>query len=164
MKRYFFSYLLLIFIFVCAQAQAVSSILDMPLPDLQGQMRQLSEWKGRVMVVNIWATWCPPCREEIPAFIRLQKQLMQKNVQFIGIAVDDKNPVTDFARAYSINYPILLGGDETMMLLRLYGNRMGVVPQTLIFDSSGQLVISHIGLLEEKELLDYLKPLFETPL
>jgi len=156
--------LLLIFIFVCAQAQAVSSILDMPLPDLQGQMRQLSEWKGRVMVVNIWATWCPPCREEIPAFIRLQKQLMQKNVQFVGIAVDDKNPVADFTHAYGINYPILLGGNETMMLLRLYGNRMGVVPQTLIFDPNGQLVISHIGLLEEKELLDYLKPLFKASL
>lgn len=158
-QYWFACFLAAVFMGISA-ARANPSILETPLPSLDGNTHKISEWKNKILIINVWATWCPPCREEIPTFIALQKQLAPKDVQFIGIAVDDKAPVADFVRAYGINYPTLLGGRETMMLLSLYGNRSGVVPQTLIFDQSGQLVVNHLGILEEKELLAYLQPLW----
>ena len=87
--------------------------------------------RGRVLVVNFWATWCAPCREEIPGFVRLQERYGPRGLQFVGIAFDQPDKVAEFGREFRVNYPLLLGGLDTMELLRDAGNRAGVLPYGL---------------------------------
>jgi thiol-disulfide isomerase/thioredoxin len=79
--------------------------------DLAGKAQALRQWQGKVLVLNFWAPWCPPCREEIPDFIRLQERHGQAGLQFVGVALDDPDKVAAFVDETGINYPILLGGD-----------------------------------------------------
>ena len=95
------------------------------LPDLSGQAQRIDQWKGRVLVINFWATWCPPCREEIPAFIRAQEKLGPKGLQVVGIAVDQLDKVKPYAAEMRINYPVLVGDLEAIDLARQAGNRLG---------------------------------------
>lgn len=122
------------------------------LPTPSGGTESLEQWRGRVLVVNFWATWCAPCREEIPVFIQMQKRLGARGLQFVGIAIDRPEPVSAFQREFGMNYPVLLGGVETMELMRSTGNRMGVLPYTLIIDRAGWIAESKIGGLKEAQL------------
>jgi len=139
---------------------SVDRLFSTPLANLSGAKDTLETWRGRVLVVNFWATWCAPCREEIPLFVRLQKRLGSRGLQFVGIAIDRPVPVAEFQREYAMNYPILIGGLETMELLREAGNRSGVLPFTLIIDRGGRLVSSKLGTLREAQLEALVEPLF----
>ena len=129
------------------------------LADLTGGAPTLEQWRGRVLVVNFWATWCAPCREEIPVFVKLQERYGSRGLQFVGIAFDQPDKVAEFAREFRINYPLLLGGLETMELLRQAGNRAGVLPYTLVIDRSGNLVSREPGGLKETRLEGLVHPL-----
>lgn len=131
---------------------AVQALLAAPLRDLDGGSKPLGSWLGRVLVVNFWATWCAPCREEIPGFVRMQARLGQQGVQFVGIAFDQPQPVREFAREYRINYPVLVGGVDTMALMRECGNRAGVLPYSLVLDRRGKTAGHHSGIWKEPEL------------
>ena len=130
------------------------------LPDLKGVPQPLEQWRGRVLVVNFWATWCAPCREEIPGFVRLQERHRSRGLLFVGIAIDQPEKVLEFAREFGINYPLLIGGLDSMELLRDAGNRAGVLPYTLIIDRAGNLVSREPGGLKEARLEGILSPLF----
>lgn len=144
-----------------ASPQAVAeAVLAARLTDSQGAVRTPGEWRGRVLVVNFWATWCAPCREEIPIFVRLQERHGAQGLQFVGIAIDQPDKVADFAREFGINYPLLLGGLETMQLVRMTGNRAGVLPYTLVLDRTGNLVSRELGGLKEARLDSLIRPLF----
>ncbi len=112
---------------------------DFTLPDLQGVPHRVSEWDGKVLVVNFWATWCPPCRAEIPTFIDLQKRYGDRGLQLLGVAVDDPARVAQFVKAEGVNYPVLVGDSETADVSTRYGNRLGALPFTVIVDRSGRL-------------------------
>lgn len=129
------------------------------LTNLAGGKETLERWRGNVLVVNFWATWCAPCREEIPLFVRMQKRYDGRGVQFVGIAIDRPEPVAAFQREYGMNYPVLLGGLETMDLMRLTGNRTGVLPYTLVINRNGKIAHYKIGGLKEGELQDVLSGL-----
>jgi len=129
------------------------------LADLAGGEPTLEQWRGQVLVVNFWATWCAPCREEIPAFVRLQERYGKRGLQFVGIAFDQPDKVAEFAREFRINYPLLLGGLEAMELLRQAGNRAGVLPYTLVIDRHGNVVSREPGGLKEGRLESLLYPL-----
>jgi thiol-disulfide isomerase/thioredoxin len=129
------------------------------LPDLKGTPQPLEQWRGRVLVVNFWATWCAPCREEIPGFVRLQARHGGRGLQFVGIAIDQPDKVAEFAREFRINYPLLMGGLETMELLRQAGNRAGVLPYTLVLDRGGRVVSREPGGLKEPRLEGLVEPL-----
>ena len=135
--------------------------IDFSLPDLTDQQRKFSEWDGKVILLNFWATWCPPCRREIPAFIQLQDDYANKGFQVIGVAIDEKDAVIDYTDGLGVNYPVLLGNAAALDIGARYGNRFGQLPYSLIIDKKG--IIRYIGKGElhyegiEKEIQPLLK-------
>ncbi len=137
----------------------VERVLSARVADVKGGTQSLEQWRGQVLVVNYWATWCAPCREEIPGFVRLQERYGSRGLQFVGIAIDQPDKVAEFASEFRINYPLLLGGLETIELLRQAGNRAGVLPYTLVIDRKGNLVSREQGGLKEARLERIIQPL-----
>ncbi|MDH4381665.1 MAG: TlpA disulfide reductase family protein [Gammaproteobacteria bacterium] len=118
---------------------AASDPLTVTFSDLQGQAHALSEWRGKVLVVNFWATWCPPCLKEIPSFVELQKRYGAQGLQFVGVALDDREAVASFIASRDINYPILAGEEDVARYMQAQGNTIGALPFTLVFDRNGRL-------------------------
>lgn len=137
----------------------IRPLLSVPMPDLQGKSRKVGDWTGQIVVVNFWATWCPPCLKEIPEFVRMQEKLAAKGVQFVGIAADQPDKVREFAAKMHINYPILLGEMDVIEIARLAGNEAGGLPFTVIVDRQGHWVRSESGALDEAKLTEILTPL-----
>ena len=129
------------------------------LNDLEGKVRDIKEWDGRVLMINFWATWCPPCRKEMPAFIQLQKKYKDKGLTIIGIALDEKQAVIDFTDPMGMNYPILLGDQDGMPLTTAYGNRLGVLPFTVIIDRHGNIIHRQRNELTFEQAEGMIKPL-----
>jgi thiol-disulfide isomerase/thioredoxin len=140
-------------------AAAAGTLMQAALPDLSGQAQRIDQWKGRVLVVNFWATWCPPCREEIPAFIRTQEKLGPKGLQIVGIAVDQLDKVKPYAAEMRINYPVLVGDLEAIELARQAGNRLGGLPYTIILDRKGNVVKTELGGVNQEKLERIVLPL-----
>ena len=138
---------------------AAQSLMLTSLADLSGKPQPLSQWRGRVLVVNYWATWCAPCREEIPALMRVQHKYASKGVKLIGIAVDSVSKVQEYARDMQIDYTLLIGGMETLSAVRDLGNQAGVLPYTVVLDRAGKLAYTHAGALTEGSLDSVLAPL-----
>lgn len=112
---------------------------DFSLSDVSGELRHISEWDGKVLAINFWATWCPPCIKEIPEFIELQHKYEDKGLQFIGIALQRPEEVREFMVEYGINYPILAGEMEVIKIAEAYGNDIGALPYTVIIDRAGNI-------------------------
>jgi thiol-disulfide isomerase/thioredoxin len=129
-----------------------AAILGLVLPDADGQQQAVAQWRGKVLVVNFWATWCAPCREEMPQFVRIQARDAVKGVQFVGIAVDDAAKVRDFARELGLNYPSLIGGFGAIELSKSLGNSLSALPFTVVLDRGGQVALTHLGPLAPAEL------------
>jgi thiol-disulfide isomerase/thioredoxin len=127
-----------------AGAPDPAAVLRLQLPALDGTVHSPAEWRGRIVIVNFWATWCAPCRDEIPHFIKLQAQHAGQ-VQFVGIAIDDAAKSKAYADELGMNYPVLVGGVSALDTMRSAGNRAGVLPYTLIYDRDGGLLDSRIG-------------------
>jgi thiol-disulfide isomerase/thioredoxin len=128
------------------------ALLAIALPDADGKEQPLGQWKGKVVVVNFWATWCAPCREEMPEFVRLQQELGPKGLQFVGIAIDQADKVGQFAGEIGLNYPALIGGYGAMELSKTLGNAMMALPFTVIVDRSGRIAHTQLGPLREDKL------------
>jgi len=118
---------------------------DFSLPDLEDKQHSISEWDGKVRLVNFWATWCPPCLREMPAFIEVQEQLGDKEFVIIGIAIDYKDTVQDFVDSMGVNYPILYGEMSALELTTLYGNRLGVLPFSVFIGKDNKIISVHNG-------------------
>lgn len=136
-----------------------SSVFQLVLSDLEGQLQDLTQWKGKIFVANFWATWCEPCREEIPALIKIQTKYASKNVQIVGISIDSADKIRQFTLTPTINYPLVMGGIESLNVLRHMGNQAGVLPYTAVFKPDGQVAYRHAGPLTEDALDKVLKPL-----
>lgn len=143
--------------------QGAQAILAASLPDLQGENQEVSQWLGKVMVVNFWATWCTPCREEIPEFIEAQKKYGEQGLIFIGIAIDQADKVKMFSQEFGINYPVLVGSFDTWSLLEAAGNRHSALPYTVVINRSGELVENYLGRVELKKLEKMVIPLLKEP-
>lgn len=127
--------------------------------DLDDKLQPLKQWRDKVVVLNFWAPWCPPCREEIPDFISLQDKYRDRGLVFIGVALDEKIKVQAFADEVGINYPILLGEMEAVDLAKKIGNRMGGLPFTVVIDRNGSIVASAVGGLTMSRLEKIILPL-----
>lgn len=127
--------------------------------DLKDTLQPLAQWKGKVLVVNFWATWCPPCIAEIPEFIKIQNKYATQGVQFVGIAIDQKSRVQTFVDEVGMNYPALLGDLAGIDLARRLGNPSGGLPYTVIVDRSGKIVTTQLGTLSTEKLEAIIKPI-----
>jgi thiol-disulfide isomerase/thioredoxin len=140
-------------------AEGLAQLQATRYPDVGNVPQPYNQWQGRIVVLNFWATWCPPCREEMPMFSKLQAELGERGVQFVGIGVDSPSAIKEFAFRTPMSYPLLIGGTESLDLARRLGNATGGLPYTLVLDREGTPVMSRVGLLDEGSLRQALQPL-----
>jgi thiol-disulfide isomerase/thioredoxin len=157
MKKLFVVLISLFILTSCSKAEEVSQkASDFSLKNLEGKTVTLSEYKNKVVIINFWATWCPPCRAELPDFVKFYNEYKSKGVEIIGITVNSKAPeVQSMVTQYKIEYPICMSDKKVEAD---YGGIRGV-PTTLIIDKAGNIVTKRIGIIKEKELVDIVKKL-----
>ena len=129
------------------------------LPDSSGKPHDIAEWRGKILIINFWATWCPPCKKEIPEFITLQNQYSAQGLQFIGVALEDKESVREYMNTVKINYPVLIAEDQGIALAFKLGNVSGTVPFTVVVDQNGQIIYRHQGNFSKDQILSVIAPL-----
>jgi len=131
---------------------APASLLAAGFADTRGRPQTLAQFQGKLVVVNFWATWCTPCREEMPAFMRLHGRWAGRNVQFVGLSSEEPERVETFGRSLGVTYPLWVGGEAVAELGRRLGNRLGVLPYTVILDSQGNVLETRVGPYSEAQL------------
>ena len=125
---------------------------EFALKDTRGDLVSVTQFDGKVLLLNFWATWCAPCVEEMPMLSDLQNQYADRDFQILGIAVDDPKKAADFAAELASEYPVLVGPADTVMVGRQYGNRAGMLPYSILVDQQGIVQWAHLGALEFEEL------------
>lgn len=141
---------------------APAATTDFALRDLAGKTHSLASWRGKVVLLNFWATWCPPCRREIPMFIELQRQYAKQGLQIVGISIDNPEAVARYWQEMKINYPLLLADETSYDLMAAYGNRQGGLPYSVLISADGQIAGVKIGAYHREELEAALKPHLNT--
>jgi thiol-disulfide isomerase/thioredoxin len=136
-----------------------AQLLSASFPDLEGRTRRVLDWRGQVLVCNFWATWCAPCREEIPLLVAAKQQYANKGLEVLGIGIDNADKISEFAAIYKVNYPILISGSSAIDLMRELGNRGGGLPYTVFLDRTGSVAHRKIGALRQAELDEILAAL-----
>jgi thiol-disulfide isomerase/thioredoxin len=125
-------------------------IPEIALPDLGGSVRHLSDWSGKPLVINFWATWCEPCRREIPLLKKLRREHASDGLEIVGIAVDLRDDVRKYAAASGIDYPVLVGEDGGLTAASAFGMDT-VLPFSVFADRKGELVALKVGELHRDE-------------
>jgi len=141
------------------QSPDPKDLLALSLPDTRGATQSLAQWRGKVILVNFWATWCGPCREEMPEFVKAQRELGPRGLQVVGIAIDQPDKVATFARELDLNYPALIATYETMDIAKPLGNRLLGLPFTVIVDREGRVAHTQLGPMKPAQLSSILNKL-----
>lgn len=145
--------------FYLQSQSGAAELLAARLGDLDGRPRRLLEWQGRALLCNFWATWCAPCREEVPMLVAAKQQLPPSGPEIIGIGIDRADKIREFAAIYKINYPLLVGDATVLGVLRKLGNASGGLPYTVALDSSGAVAGRKLGAFTDAELRQVLASL-----
>lgn len=133
-------------------AASVGAVYTAKFPDLQGNFQALGQWDRKLLVLNFWATWCGPCTEEIPILAKLQSKFGARGLQIVGIAADSATNVSSFAQTTAINYPLLMDEAGALQLSKRLGNRLGLLPHTVMFGPGGEIIYTKLGAISEIEL------------
>jgi len=157
----FFTVIIAVLVFsLCASHAQAETAAPWSLKNLDGKTVSLSDFKGKIVILNFWATWCPPCRAEIPDFINLQKEYESKGVAIIGLSLDSIQPseVAAFVKKQGINYPIVMGTDD---VAQKYGVSEGI-PVTCIIAPDGTIIDKHLGMVDNAYLEAQVKKLLSA--
>lgn len=135
--------------------EQAASVIGTPRPefsmiDIQNEVRNIKEWDGKVVLLNFWATWCPPCKKEIPAFMALHQEYKDKGFEVIGIAIDDDDAVKDYVDTMGIDYTIIAAELEATELARRYGNRVNALPFSVFIGRDGKIEFTKAGELTKE--------------
>lgn len=131
---------------------ATAKLMATTFSDVNATGQTLKQWQGKVLVVNFWATWCTPCRDEMPGFSRLQDKYTAKNIQFVGIAIDSVDKVKEFQHLVPVNYPLLISDSTVLPIAAELGNAVGGLPFTVIIGRDGTLLQTRLGIWREAAL------------
>ena len=139
---------------------ATTAAPEWQLNDPDGQPVKLSDFKGKVVILDFWATWCPPCRAEIPGFIALQKQYAAQGLTVVGVSLDTAGAsvVKSFMQHLGMNYPVVIGDEKTAAD---YGG-ITAIPTTFVIDRSGKIVTSHQGYASQVVFESEIRPLLNA--
>ncbi len=146
-----------------AGAEAVGLLRGLSLPDAEGQPFDLGQTAGRTLVLNFWATWCPPCVEEMPELAELHTEMSGAQGMVIGIGIDSPVNIREFASKRRFPYPLLVGGTGGTELSRRFGNTSGALPFTVLIDPAGQVVLRVLGRIRLPQLRASVLPLLRKP-
>ena len=124
---------------------------EFTLKDTDGRLHSVHEWDGKALMVNFWATWCAPCRREIPLLNRLRGEYLGRGVEVLGIAVDFPEDVAAYRRRFPIDYPLLVGEQDGLDAARAFGIESMLFPFTAFTDAHGRLLTVHVGELHEAQ-------------
>ena len=132
------------------------------LTGLDGVKHSLSDWKGKVVVLNFWATWCSPCLYEIRDFVVYQKKYKARGLQIVGLGLDDERRLRNVQRTLEMNYPVLIADPvDNSGLMEQWGNRSGVLPYTVVIDRDGRMAYIHRGKMDRDIFDQYVLPLLD---
>jgi thiol-disulfide isomerase/thioredoxin len=134
------------------RAASSTALRSASLLDLADHPRRLSEWQDRILVCNFWATWCSPCREEIPILMIAREKYAPLGVEIVGIAIDNAAKVREFSASFNISYPVLLAGVDGLDLMHKLGNSSGGLPYTVIANREGNIVSRKLGPFQPGDL------------
>jgi thiol-disulfide isomerase/thioredoxin len=139
-----------------ASDTAIEELLTRELRSPDGKIHQTSDWRGKILIINYWASWCPPCVEEMPELVRSQTKYAAKNVLFVGIGVDSPSNIREFLEKTPVNYPIVLGGLDGATWAKNMGNPSSGLPFTLMVDRKGAITKTKLGKISEDELSSWI--------
>ena len=127
------------------------------LPSVDGSQVDIKALQGKLVLVNFWATWCPPCLQEIPVFLALRKKYAATGFEVLGVSIDSVSKVLQYRETLKINYPLLDGEKTGMALMRSLGNNIGGLPYSVMFDRDGRAVAVKSGAYQEQELIELIE-------
>ena len=133
-------------------ADAGQPAADFTLNDLHGQPQKLSAYRGKLVLVNFWATWCAPCIEELPLLVEAQKNFGPRGLQILGPAMDDVQSAQPIAQRFGINYPVMADYASVDAVMRTLGNEAGALPYSVLIDGQGRVIRSILGGLKREDL------------
>lgn len=135
---------------------SVSWVFALNFPNDRGEPVSLESARGRITIVNFWATWCPPCIEEMPELSRFHEEFSSKNIKVIGLAVDSPSNVREFLSNRKFSYPLLVTGGSGSELAKKLGNSAEALPYTVMIDEKGSVIKQKVGKLTEKDLKSWI--------
>ena len=149
---------------VVSQPVAADDLVGSLRPDFnlgsnKGRSMTPADFSGKTLLINFWATWCGPCRQEMPMLMDLQRQYGTDGLQIVGIALDDAQSASSFVKTFGITYPILLGLDDVFATSAAYGNEEGVLPYSVLVDKNGIVRWQYAGIIREEKITSLLSDL-----
>lgn len=149
-----------------ASSQAKSAqeniLLSARFNALDGSEQALNQWQGNILVLNFWATWCPPCREEMPELSRMHDQYKNQKIIVIGLSTDDLETTKTYIKTNPVSYPVLAGDMQAMNFSESLGNTKGVLPYTVVVDERGKVIKTFFGRVNQPLLEKTLLPLLKN--
>ena len=137
-------------------AEATATLFAATFHDADGQLQPLAQWRGQLLVVNFWATWCPPCVEEMPDLQQARNGYKARGVEVIGIGIDSASKIAAFRDRHRITFPLLVAGAGGSELSRALGNGSGALPYTVLIGQNGRILERHLGQVKPEQLRRWL--------